>query len=95
MSWIAIRNFEIEKTERGFVVLRYEKSTESFEVLSEWEQLDVAICAMLDELKGDIYESLSKVTELSPSVYQEQKAFFNAKRYRAKATFALSVRKEK
>lgn len=92
MSWIAIRNFEIEKTERGFVVLRYEKSTESFDVLSEWEQLDVAICAMLDELKSDIYEQF---TELSPSVYQEQKAFFDAKRYRAKATFALSVRKAK
>lgn len=92
MSWIAVRNFEIEKTERGFVVLRYESQTQEFVSLGEREDLRDALLLMLDEVKAQI--ELDEFVEISPwtCISKEEQAIFIEKRRKARAKLTLSVR---
>lgn len=92
MSWIAIRNFEIEKTDRGFTVFRYETTTQEFEWFGERDDLEEAVNLMIDGWKAEISEELEKFVFISPTVCKCEGDCFAEQRRKARAKLTFSLR---
>lgn len=94
MSWIAIRNFEIEKTERGFVVLRYESQTQEFESLGERADLKDAVLLMLDAVIKEVEnDNLGIVDFPCPRLFEDKRlAAQNQNKRRMQAKLTMTIR---
>lgn len=93
MSWIAIRNFEIEQTERGFVVLRYD-SQDEFESFGERADLKDAVLLMLDAVRKEVEnDNLGIVDFPCPRLFEEKRlAAQNKRRMQAKLTVTIRAK---